>query len=119
MQELGLFLLILIGLLGIGVAQALPALVLIEEGQGLMLAAGAIGIPLQVVYYTLLGVALTATQSRPVGWYWRPFAHHHLLTPTQRWVMLPIFYTGALSFLAILFGISVTLLGLADLVLGE
>ncbi|MDJ0789689.1 MAG: hypothetical protein QNK05_23075 [Myxococcota bacterium] len=119
MQELGLFLLILIGLLGIGIAQALPALVLIEEGQALMLAAGAIGIPLQILYYTLLGVALTATQSRPAGWYWRPFAHHHLLTEVQRWVVLPVFYTGALSFLAILFGIGVTLLGLADLVLGE
>lgn len=119
MKEFGLFLLILLGLLGLGVAQALPAIALIEEGQYLMLAAGAIGIPLQVVYFTLLGIALTATQSRPAGWYWRPFAHHHLLTPGQRWLVLPVFYLGAISFLVINLGIVVTLLGLIDLVLGE
>jgi hypothetical protein len=108
-------LLILCGLAALAVAQALPGLVLVEHGQLVMLAAAAVGIPLQVVYFSSLGVALTAAGTRPRGWYWRPFAHHHLLPAGRRWLVLPFFYAGALAFVVILLAMVVLCLGLAHM----
>ena len=48
---------------------------------------------------------------------WRPFAHHHLLSTRQRWLVLPVFWAAALAFVAILLAISTVLLGLADMAL--
>ena len=79
--------------------------------------AAAIGIPLQALYFGALGLALTWSGVRPEGWYWRPFAHHHLLSPAQRWLVLPLFWAGAIAFLVILLGIATTVLGLADMIL--
>ena len=64
------------------------------------------------MYFTALGVALTWTGRRPLGWYWRPFLHHHLLSARQKFWVLPWFLTGALSFLGIVFGIAITVLGM-------
>jgi hypothetical protein len=84
---------------------------LIEVGQALMLRASAIGIPLELVYFALLALALRNNPARPRGWYWRSFEHHHLLTRTQRLRVLPFFFLGALAFLGIALGIGLVLLG--------
>lgn len=84
---------------------------LVMLGQALMLWAASIGIPLELVYFALLGWALRANGGAPKGWYWRSFAHHHVLAPSQKpWVLAP-FYAGALAFLAIALGIGIVLLG--------
>lgn len=84
---------------------------LIELGQYVMLHASAIGIPLELVYFALLGLALRKHAAYPRGWYWRSFEHHHLLTRAQRLCVLPFFYLGALAFLGIAAGIGLVLLG--------
>src|SRR5689334_22797894 len=88
-----------------------PWVSLVAFGQLVMLSAAAIGIPLELIYFTLLAWSLHANHTVPPGWYWRSFEHHGLLTPAQRpWVLTP-FYLGALSFLAIAIGIGLVLLG--------
>ena len=94
------------------IVQLVPWPYLLEAGNQFMLAAAALGVPLEGIYYLLLGLTLSYAGTRPRGWYWRPFKHHHLLSVRQRWLVLPFFYSGALSFLAIVFGIGVTLLGM-------
>jgi hypothetical protein len=116
-QEIVLFTLLLGGLLALGLVSALPGVVLVQDGQAVMLAAAALGLPLQALYYALLGGSLTWSGVRPRGWYWRPFAHHHLLSPGQRWLVLPVFWAGALAFVVILLAIVTVVLGLADMAL--
>jgi hypothetical protein len=116
-QEILLFALLLGALLALGLVSAVPGIVLIQDGQYVMLAAAAVGLPLQALYYALLGAALSWSGVRPRGWYWRPFAHHHLLSPRQRWLVLPVFWIGALAFLVILLAIATVLLGLVDMAL--
>src|SRR5512144_3151872 len=89
----------------------LPGDVLVYAGQAVMLGSAAIGIPLELVYFALLAWALHAHGAAPKGWYWRSFAHHHLLTRCQRWLVLPPFYAGALAFLGIGLGIAIVVLG--------
>ena len=117
MQEIGLFALLVGALLALGAAASLPGLVLVREGQAVMLAAAAVGIPLQVLYYALLGATLSWSRVRPAGWYWRPFAHHHLLGPGQRRLVLPVFWAAAAAFVVILLGIASVVLGLVDMAL--
>jgi|SRR5262245_719298 len=84
---------------------------LVAFGQLVMLSAATVGIPLELIYFTLLAWSLHANRTVPPGWYWRSFEHHGLLTPAQRpWVLTP-FYLGALSFLAIALGIGMVMLG--------
>lgn len=83
---------------------------LLEIGQGVMLSASAVGIPLEIVYFALLGLALRVNGGAPQGWYWRSFLHHHLLTPSQRRWVLPWFYAGAFAFLCIGLGIVLVVL---------
>jgi hypothetical protein len=116
-QEIGLFVLLLVGLLALGLASALPGVVLVQDGQYVMLAAAALGLPLQALYYALLAACLTWSGVRPHGWYWRPFAHHHLLTPAQRRLVLPVFWAGAVAFVVIVLAIATVLLGLVDMAL--
>ncbi len=114
MREAGIALLLVLALAALALVQLLPAVRIIETGQALMLGAAAVGLPLQVVYFSALAIALSGR--RPEGWYWRSFDHHHLLTPVQRRIVLPIFTIAALAFVAILLGIVVTTVGLIDLV---
>jgi hypothetical protein len=102
-----------VGLLvvGLGVVTAtalVPAEDLLSAGQALMLGAGALGIPLELAYFGTLAVALG--RDAPTGWYWRSFAHHHLLSPLQRRWVLPWFYAGALAFLGIALGIGLVVM---------
>ena len=111
MQEL----LWVIGLLALVSAWAavrlVPGFVIVFAGQTLMLGSAAVGIPLELVYFALLAWALHANGEVPKGWYWRSFAHHHLLTRQQRLWVLPPFYAGALAFLGIGLGIAIVVLG--------
>jgi hypothetical protein len=88
-----------------------PGDVLVMAGQYLMLGSAAVGVPLEVLYFGLLALALRANGGGPKGWYWRSFAHHDLLTREQRLIVLPPFYAGALAFLGIALGIAIVLLG--------
>jgi len=104
--------------LGLGVMAVLyaslgivPPFALVGYGRELMLSAAALGVPLELLYFALLGWALWVNGGAPRGWYWRSFDHHELLTARQRpWVLTP-FYLGALAFLAIALGIAIVLLG--------
>jgi hypothetical protein len=100
-------------LLAIGAVAALGAMDfgdLIELGQTVMLGCAAVGIPLELLYFALLARTIKRHPDCPRGWYWRPFAHHHLLTPRARLLVLPVFYLGALAFLGIVLGIGTVLL---------
>ncbi len=102
-------------LLLVGAAAAIelvPWPVLLELGNQIMLTSAAVGVPLELIYFAGLGAALRYSGERPRGWYWRSFDHHHLLTPRQRGLVLPFFYLGALSFVAIVLGIAITVLGM-------
>lgn len=85
---------------------------LVELGQALMLRSAAVGIPLELLYFGLLALTIARRADCPRGWYWRSFAHHHLLTRAQRLWILPVFYAGALVFLGIALGIALVMLGL-------
>jgi hypothetical protein len=94
-------------------AGVLPALEIVRTGEGIMLACASIGIPLEIFYFLLLGVALRAgPEPVPGGWFWRPFAHHHLLTPAWYRAVIPVFAGGALAFLGIVLGVAVVVLGM-------
>ena len=96
----------------VGAVQVVPWAQLIGSGNALMLDSAALGIPLELVYFVALGVALTYTGRRPRGWYWRPFQHHHLLSRAQKLLVYPFYVSGALAFLSIVIGIAVTVLGM-------
>lgn len=112
MRETGLVLGLLLLLVLLGVARSMPWLVLLGIGQQVMFGAAAIGIPLELLYFSLLGAVLWHGGGTPRGWYWRSFDHHHLVGPTARWFVLPPFYFGALAFLAMVLGILIVLLAL-------
>jgi hypothetical protein len=96
----------------VGAVELVPWVQLVNSGNALMLNSAAIGVPLELVYFATLFVALTRGGQRPQGWYWRPFQHHHLLTRRQKLVVLPFYATGALTFLSSVLGIAVTVLGM-------
>lgn len=83
---------------------------LLEAGQSLMLSAAALGIPLEIIYFTLLWFLLGRGGQRPKGWQWRSFEHHHLLSRGEKAVVLPFFIAGALSFLGMTLGIGLVLI---------
>jgi len=97
---------------GVGAVRLVPWTALLSAGNALMLGSAALGVPLEVIYYALLAAVLTWAGHRPAGWYWRPFEHHHLLSRKQKLMVLPWFFAGALSFLSIVFGIAITVLGM-------
>ena len=111
MREAGYALLLLVVLGAIATTTLVPWLVMVDVGQSLMLGAAAVGIPLELVYFGLLALALGHEGPRPKGWYWRSFEHHHLLTRSQRWWVMPWFISGALAFAGIALGIGIILLG--------
>lgn len=91
---------------------SLPAESVMLGGNAVMLTGAAFGLPLELYYFTALGVALTRRGVLPKGWYWRSFDHHHLLAGAERWIVLPAFYLGALAFVVCTIGIVVTVVGL-------
>jgi hypothetical protein len=103
---------VLLLLCAIGAVELVPWVQLIGVGNSLMLNSAALGIPLELIYFAALGIALTQNGTRPRGWYWRTFQHHHLLTRTQKFLIMPWFVTGALTFLCIVLGIVITVLGM-------
>lgn len=102
--------LLMLGLCVLAALAMLPWEQVMSAGRTLMLASAAVGLPVELVYFTLLGIALGRTGARPTGWYWRSFAHHHLLSPRARGLVLPWFYLGALAFLGIGLGILIVVL---------
>ena len=62
----------------------LPAEVVMIVGRNVMLVGGVFGVPIEVVYFALLGVMLSRRSVAPAGWYWRSFDHHHLLEGRER-----------------------------------
>ncbi len=103
----GLFLIVAL----VGSALVLPPEDLISLGEVVMLAGAAVGVPLFVIYYAALGLILRRAGVAPEGWYWRSFAHHHLLVGGERWVVLPWFWVGMVGFIASFLGIATVILG--------
>lgn len=110
-EALFVFGIILVLLLIVGVSTSPPEDVLLA-GQSLMVGGGAVGVPLEAVYFSTLGIALHRRGVLEEGWYWRSFDHHELLLGAERWLVLPWFYLGALSFLVGVFGILISAAGL-------
>lgn len=110
MLEIMWAVLLLVAMVGFGAAAMFPWEQVMNVGRSLMLMSAAAGIPLELVYFALLGVALGRSASRPHGWYWRSFVHHRLLSRRARFVVLPWFYAGALCFVGIALGILIVLL---------
>jgi hypothetical protein len=111
-KELAWVTAIVLLMVAIGASQGRPPRELIDAGNLFMLRSAALGLPLELVYYGLLWLALSASGVRPTGWYWRPFMHHHLLSRGQKLLVLPLFYAGALAFLGIVLGIAAVVLGM-------
>jgi hypothetical protein len=111
MHEAAWVLGLLVVVCGYAAIGLVPGDVLVVSGQAVMLTSAAIGVPLELIYFALLAWALRANGSAPKGWYWRSFAHHHLLTRAQRNVVLPPFYAGALAFIGMSLGIALVVLG--------
>jgi hypothetical protein len=103
--------LLLLALAAFSVSAMFPWEQVMTIGRDIMLSSGAVGIPLELVYFTLLGIALGRPGPRPAGWYWRSFLHHHLLSRRARKLVLPWFYAGALCFAGIGLGILIVVLG--------
>lgn len=95
----------------LGVAQTAPG-GLLTAGQWVMYGGAVIGVPLEVVYFSALYLALGQTGRRPSNWYSRPFDHHHLLTSAQRRWVLPFYVLGAVSFAAATLGIVIVVVAL-------
>jgi hypothetical protein len=102
----------LLALGAFGAVRLVPWSNLLSTGYDLMLDSAALGIPLEIIYFVALPLALRYSGRLPRGWYWKSFEHHHLLGPRQKWLVLPWFFSGALSFLGIVFGIALTVLGM-------
>lgn len=112
MPELLWVIAVLLVIGAVAAVQLVPWPDLLQLGNDLMLSAAALGVPLELVYFALLALCLRYNGSPPRGWYWRSFDHHHRLGTGQRWLVLPWFYIGALSFLAIVLGIAITVLAM-------
>lgn len=98
---------------GVAAAGSLPALAIVQAGESLMLGSAWIAIPLELAYFASLWIALALGPGPiPHGWFWRPFAHHALLSPLQRWAVLPLFFAGALAFVAVVLGVAVVVVGM-------
>jgi len=111
-RETAVALAVLVALSFLAWLLTLPPAAVMLTGQTVMLGGGAVGIPLELVYYALLGAALGRRSALPRGWYWRPFEHHHLLSPREAWLVLPFFWTGLVAFVVCVLGIVVTTVGL-------
>jgi hypothetical protein len=110
MAEAGWALGVLLLLGGVTAVEMMGFADLVELGQQIMLGSAALGIPLELAYYALMGLSIGRHPEAGPGWYWRPFMHHRLLSTRARRVVLPLFYLGALAFLGIVVGIVLVLL---------
>ena len=115
MQEALWVLGVLLAIGAYAAVRSLPADQLVIAGQFVMLRSAALGVPLEIVYFSLLAWALHANADAPRGWYLRSFEHHFRLRPWQRLWILPPFYAGAVAFLGIVIGIVISLLGFVTL----
>ncbi len=88
-----------------------PPLALLKAGVALGIGAAAIGVPLQIIYFAALRAVLNKSGVLPKGWYWRTFAHHHLLNKHQRKFVLPWFWAGFVAFVVVSLGLLIVLLG--------
>ena len=97
MRELSLVIFAVVGLalLGYGL-QFLAQPAVYEAAWVLMSLLGVLAVFAELVYFAALFVALRANGNVPDRWYARSFAHHKLLTPLQRRLVLPPFFLGAL-----------------------
>src|SRR5690349_20067284 len=111
MLEAGWAFLVLLAMAAATAVMLVPWAQLLDAGQMIMLASASVGIPMEAIYFSLLGFALTRTGHKPRGWYWASFNHHHLLTDRARMWVLPWFYVGALAFACIVLGMLVVGLG--------
>lgn len=72
----------------------------------LLVGVGSASVACELVYFAGLYGALRRNGEIPERWYARSFEHHGLLSPTQKWLVLPFFWLGFLGLtVALLIGI--------------
>jgi len=111
MLELLWAFLVLVALAAVTATVLVPWEQLLRAGQSLMLVSAGVGIPLEIIYYTALGILLGRGRQRPKGWQWRSFEYHSELSARGRLLVLPFFFAGALAFLLAALGIGMVVLG--------
>lgn len=98
-------------LAAVAATQMVPWYDLVDSGYRLMMGSAGIGIPVEIVYFTLVWRALKRDGPAPQGWYWRSYLHHGRLDRGQRRWVLPWFYVGIVAFTGISLGSGVVVLG--------
>ena len=80
---------------------------------GVLLVGGgfAFGLPTGLVYHVMLYRSLRRADALPPRWWLHPTALHHALPPEDRGIVLAWCYAGALGFLVIVIGLSISAMG--------
>lgn len=60
----------------------------------LMTVLGLVAVVAESIYFATLFASLQKNGEVPARWYARSFEHHHRLSPSQRWLVLPFFWLG-------------------------
>ena len=81
-----------------------PALGMLAVGAGCLVLGLVIGLPGSVGYHVALARALAGRRELPRRWWLNPTALHGRLTPAERRVVMPWFYTGAAGFTVVVLG---------------
>ncbi len=75
----------------------------LEFGWLLLVSVGGASVVAELIYFAGLFASLKRNGFVPERWYARSFEHHHLMSPIQKWLVLPFFWVG-------FFGLAVALL---------
>lgn len=102
------FLLVLLGVLGLGGAAlmvaVLPPLTLLWTAAALTALGSVLGVPGGIFYHWRLYRELRRLGPVPKGWLWHPTRHHDALDEHALTRMRPWFLLGALGFLVMMLG---------------
>ena len=81
-----------------------PALGVLAIGAGCTMLGLVVGLPGSIGYHVALGRTLAGRGALPSRWWLNPTALHARLTPAERRVVMPWFYTGAAGFVVVVLG---------------
>jgi hypothetical protein len=81
-----------------------PALGVLALGAGFTVLGLIFGLPGSIGYHVTLARVLARRGALPRRWWLNPTALHELLTPPERRVVMPWFYTGAAGFVVVVLG---------------
>lgn len=105
MREVVLTVLIVVVLVGLGLATLLPWETLFDAGAWLIFVGMLVGVPTGVVYHVLLYRSLEPRGELPSGWYWSAIKFNKLLLETERDTVMPWVYVSGLFFFVVVLGL--------------